>query len=198
MSLDGTNGRLARSIAKPPSPAKRPHPTSKMRFPRHIFWPLATTLVLCDCATKRAIEDSEVPGLPRPVVDGVFRFTLEYNRGGAFSTHFGRHERAWLIGGGIAILAVLVYLYRDLMRSRTSWSAVVGSALAIGGAVGNLMDRVRSARGVVDFIDVGVGTSRFYIFNVADMGLSVGAVLIAYAVWRAETERRRHSALAAG
>ena len=160
-----------------------------MRFPRHVFWPLATTLVLCDCATKHAIEQSTVPGQPRPVIGGLLRFTLEYNRGAAFSTHFGRHERLFLIAGGLAILGVLAYLYRDLMRTSASWSAAIGSALAIGGAVGNLLDRVRSANGVVDFIDVGIGTSRFYIFNVADMGLSVGAVLIAYAVWRSDRER---------
>ncbi len=163
-----------------------------MRFPKFVFWPLATTLVLCDCATKRAIEESAVPGVSRPVIRDLVRFTLEYNRGAAFSTHFGRHERAVLIAGGFAILGVLMYLYRDLMRSRSSWPAVVGSALAVGGAIGNLLDRVRSPRGVVDFIDVGIGASRFYIFNVADAGLSVGAVLIAFALWRAEVAKSRH------
>ena len=168
-----------------------------MHFPKFVFWPLATTLVLCDCATKRAIEESVVPGVSRPVVKDLVRFTLEYNRGAAFSMHFGRYERALLIAGGVAILGVLMYLYRDLMRSRTSWVAVVGSALAVGGAVGNLLDRVRSTRGVVDFIDVGIGASRFYIFNVADIGLSVGALLIAFALWRAEvTKSRRGRALA--
>lgn len=157
-----------------------------MRFPKFAFWPLATTLVLCDCATKRAIEESVVPGMSRPVIKDVVRFTLEYNRGAAFSMHFGRYERVLLIAGGFAILGILMYLYRDLMRSRTSWPAVVGSALAVGGAVGNLLDRVRSPRGVVDFIDVGIGGSRFYIFNVADIGLSVGALLIAYALLRTE------------
>ena len=41
-----------------------------------------------------------------------------------------------------------------------------------------------SDRGVVDFIDVGVGATRFYVFNVADVGVSVGAVLLGYALWR--------------
>ena len=164
-----------------------------MRFPKFVFWPLAATLVLCDCATKHAIERSEIPGVSRPVIKDLVRFTLEYNRGAAFSTHFGRYERALLIAGGFAILGVLMYLYRDLMRSRTSWAAVVGSALAVGGAIGNLLDRVRSPRGVVDFIDVGIGASRFYIFNVADVGLSVGAVLIAFAIWRAEATKARHA-----
>jgi signal peptidase II len=168
-----------------------------MRFPKFAFWPLATTLVLCDCATKRAIEESVTPGMSRPVIKDLVRFTLEYNRGAAFSTHFGRHERALLIAGGFTILGVLIYLYRDLMRSRSSWPAVVGSALAVGGAIGNLIDRVRSPRGVVDFIDVGIGGTRFYIFNIADVGLSVGALLIAYALLRAgRTNSSHRSALA--
>ena len=162
-----------------------------MRFPKFAFWPLATTLVLCDCATKRAIEESVVPGMSRPVIKDVVRFTLEYNRGAAFSMHFGRYERVLLIAGGFAILGILMYLYRDLMRSRTSWPAVVGSALAVGGAVGNLLDRVRSPRGVVDFIDVGIGDSRWPTFNVADMAVSLGAFLLAWVLWgedSAETE----------
>ena len=51
--------------------------------------------------------------------------------------------------------------------------------LIVGGALGNLADRVRSADGVVDFIDAGAGSMRFWIFNVADMGVTVGAVLLA-------------------
>jgi signal peptidase II len=55
-----------------------------------------------------------------------------------------------------------------------------------GGAIGNLVDRLRSARGVVDFIDVGFpdGGWRFYIFNVADSAVSIGAVLLAIILFR--------------
>ena len=52
------------------------------------------------------------------------------------------------------------------------------------GATGNLIDRVRSARGVVDFIDVGIGASRFWTFNVADSGVTCGAVILAIITWR--------------
>ena len=47
-----------------------------------------------------------------------------------------------------------------------------------------LIDRLRSHRGVVDFIDVGVGDTRFWIFNLADVGVTVGAILVAYTIWR--------------
>jgi signal peptidase II len=61
---------------------------------------------------------------------------------------------------------------------------VFALGLTTGGAVGNLLDRVRSPRGVVDFIDLGFGDARFWIFNLADAGISVGAILLGFALWR--------------
>jgi signal peptidase II len=66
---------------------------------------------------------------------------------------------------------------------------VVALALVTGGAVGNLLDRLRSPRGVVDFIDIGVGDIRFWTFNVADVGVSIGAVLLAVVLLQQEAER---------
>ncbi len=63
----------------------------------------------------------------------------------------------------------------------------IGLALLIGGATGNLLDRMTSSRGVVDFIDVGLGGWRFYTFDVADAGITVGAALLAWAFWRWRT-----------
>jgi signal peptidase II len=73
-------------------------------------------------------------------------------------------------------------LYRSVTRTGTIGTA--GLACVVGGAVGNLLDRLLSSRGVVDFIDVGVNGARFYIFNLADAFISVGAVLLAFALWR--------------
>jgi signal peptidase II len=55
--------------------------------------------------------------------------------------------------------------------------------------MGNLLDRLRSPLGVVDFIDVGIGDVRFWTFNVADVGVTVGAVLLAMVLWRDEKPR---------
>jgi signal peptidase II len=59
-------------------------------------------------------------------------------------------------------------------------------ALASGGATGNLIDRIREPRGVVDFIDIGVGTVRFWTFNVADSAVTIGALLLAWVLWHEE------------
>ena len=74
-------------------------------------------------------------------------------------------------------------------------SACSRSALAWGGAAGNLIDRFRSPRGVVDFIDIGVGDVRFWTFNVADSAVTVGAILLALVLWHedAAAARRRNA-----
>ena len=64
-------------------------------------------------------------------------------------------------------------------------------ALVAGGAAGNLLDRLRTSRGVVDFIDVGIGAHRFYVFNLADVGVTTGAVLLALALWRSPADDRQ-------
>ena len=59
------------------------------------------------------------------------------------------------------------------------------------GALGNLIDRVRGPQGVVDFIDIGIGDMRWPTFNVADMAVSTGAILLAYVLWHEEKTERR-------
>jgi signal peptidase II len=84
------------------------------------------------------------------------------------------------------LLALGITYRRAAANSRL---LVTGLALVTGGALGNLYDRVMSARGVVDFIDVGIGATRFWTFNIADVGISAGAILLAASLWRrAESE----------
>ena len=159
---------------------------------RAATWPLAAALVLADCASKRAVEAAlPVAGASRPVVGEVVRFTLAYNQGAAFSSHFGPYQRWILIALTLGVLAGLVRAYPRL--AATGRAARVGAALAAAGAVGNLLDRLASDRGVVDFIDVGVGATRFYVFNVADVCVSVGGALLAYGIWQASDAARRVS-----
>jgi len=67
----------------------------------------------------------------------------------------------------------------------------VSCALVAGGAAGNLLDRIRSSQGVVDFIDIGVGATRWPTFNLADMGVSVGAIALALSLWLEDARRSR-------
>ena len=60
-----------------------------------------------------------------------------------------------------------------------------------GGAIGNVVDRVRSSRGVIDFLDFGVGEYRWPVFNVADIAVTVGALLLAFSLWREEQKQEQ-------
>ena len=151
------------------------------------FWPLVFALVLTDCTTKRlAVEHLTPPHVPHDVVGDWVRLTLAYNPGAAFSLWAGPNSR-WIFATlTIGALAVLCHLYRE--SSLHDAGRVTALALVFGGAIGNLIDRLRSPRGVVDFIDLGAGGVRFWTFNVADVGVSVGAALLAWTLWREEDD----------
>lgn len=145
------------------------------------FWPLLFLLIFADCTTKRLAEEHLVQHMPHPVVGDVVRFTLAYNPGAAFSFSLGEHSR---VGFTVIALCVLVAL-GSVYRSTASQDRLQAIALALvaGGALGNMLDRFRSPsgtyRGVVDFIDIGVSGWRFWTFNLADVGVTFGAVLLA-------------------
>jgi signal peptidase II len=151
------------------------------------FWPLAISLLVADCATKRAVESHLTPGTPQPVVGDVVRLTLSYNTDAAMGIRLGADSRLLLASLSVVALVVLGVLYH---RTRPGdRRRAVGVALVIGGAVGNLIDRLRSAAGVVDFIDLGVANTRFWTFNLADVGITVGALLLLVTVGRWGTKR---------
>ena len=147
------------------------------------FWPLAIALLVADCASKRAVESSLAVGEPRPLVGEVVRLTLSYNTNAAMGFQVGGDSRRLVLSAmTIAALCVLGILYH---RTRPSERLrVIGVALVAGGALGNLVDRLRSSAGVVDFIDVGVANMRFWTFNLADLGITIGAVMLLLALGR--------------
>lgn len=150
-----------------------------------VFWPLAVVLLLADCTTKRvAAERLELEHVPHDVIGDLLRFTLAYNPGAAFSMSVGEHSR-WVFSGlAIVVLLVLLQQYR---RAAPHDSATAGAlGLIAAGASGNLLDRLRSPRGVVDFIDIGIGDARFYTFNLADVAVFTGAALLALVLVRRE------------
>ena len=156
-----------------------------MRSPAKIFWSLTSVLVLADCSSKRVVEATvSMYEAPKQLIADLLRVTLAYNQGAAFSTHFGPYQRWVLIAIAVAMLTALAWWYRP--AAQAGRVAIVGLALVAGGAVGNLLDRLISDRGVVDFLDFGIGATRFFVFNVADAGISVGAVLLLYSLWQHE------------
>lgn len=145
-------------------------------------------IVLVDQFTKMLAVDRLSPAyVPHPVLGEWFRLTLVYNPGAAFGLHLGPWSRWIFTGLTLVALVVLWQMYRG--SASTERVRIVAIAMVSGGAIGNLVDRLRSSRGVVDFLDVGVGAWRWPTFNVADIAVSCGAVLLAIVLWR-EEERK--------
>ena len=150
------------------------------------FWPVLLTVLLLDCSTKRlAVEALSPPDVPHDVLGDVFRLTLAYNRGMATGIPIG--SRWVLTAAAGAVIAILWRAYRRTAPGETV--RVVALALLTGGAIGNVIDRVRWSRGVVDFVDLGVGTVRFWTFNVADVAVTVGALLLAWVLGAASRRK---------
>lgn len=112
------------------------------------------------------------------VVGPYLRLTFIENTGAAFGIHIGGgYDRlVFLVLSSLALCALAVMYWATPARDRLRLAAI---ALLAGGAIGNLIDRVRSARGVIDFIDIGIGNLRWPIFNLADLAITSGAILLA-------------------
>lgn len=146
-----------------------------------LFWPILIAIVASDVVTKLVAVKALQYAPPREVFGEYFKLTLVYNPGAAFGLHVGAHSRWVFMALTIGALLILGRLYvssRPGDRLR-----IVSLALVCGGAIGNLIDRIRSQRGVVDFLDIGVGDARWPTFNVADMAVSIGAFLLAIVLW---------------
>jgi signal peptidase II len=148
-----------------------------------LFWPVILVITVLDVITKAIAERALLPrGVPHEVLGNTVRFTLVYNPGAAFGLNLGPQSR-WIFAAlTIVALVILSRLYRSTSPGHAS--RVAALAFVCAGATGNLIDRMRSMFGVVDFIDVGIGDSRWPTFNVADMAVSVGAGLLAWVLWQ--------------
>ena len=147
-----------------------------------MFWSLLVLVAVLDVITKRWAEQSLGLHSPEQVVGHWLRWTLTYNTGAAMNISLGSASRVVFSLIAVGMIGYLFHLYRQ--SPRDSRAAPAAIALIMAGAFGNLLDRLRHTKGVVDFIDVGTTQWRFWTFNVADMGVTTGALLLALLLWR--------------
>ncbi len=142
--------------------------------------PILTVLTL-DIITKAWVMATFELYERRSVIGDFFRFTYTHNRGAAFGLDIGEHSRIFFLCLSLVALVVLASIY----RATPSWDRLRIFALSLvgGGALGNIWDRIRLERGVVDFLDFGLGTHRFPIFNIADSAVTIGATLLLISFW---------------
>ncbi len=165
-------------------------PADEARRKMALYLGLVIGWVVLDQVTKIIVQRTLRLYDPVPVIGDFFRLTYIYNRGAAFGLHLGDWSR---IAFSILPVAAAVLLY--LMYRTTPWAdrmRLVAIPLVTGGAIGNLIDRVRSSRGVIDFFDFGIGTMRWPVFNVADIGVTVGALMLAVSLWREEQQMEKN------
>ncbi|MGN2252273.1 signal peptidase II [Frateuria sp. GZRe12] len=147
--------------------------------PNALPWLLLSLLVIgLDQVTKIwALHALQPAGMPHPVIPGFLNWTLAFNTGAAFSflAQGDGWQRWFFVVLALMISgALVVWLART---ARRDWRTALPLALIVGGALGNLIDRLHAAQ-VTDFIQVYYQQWSYPVFNVADCGISVGAVLL--------------------
>lgn len=155
-----------------------------------LFWGIAGSVVVLDFITKQ-IAVAQLSRIPVRVLGDWLMLRLVYNPGAAFGVHVGAYSR-WVF----MILAIVALAILGTMVVRTKpgeWLRLTALGLVCGGAVGNLIDRVRSPRGVVDFIDVYIGPVHWPTFNVSDMAVTCGAIALAIVLWQEGQEERQRA-----
>jgi len=156
---------------------------------RRLFWGTAAAIVVADVVTKLLAEALLARRLPVSVIGDYVQLRLVYNQCAAFGLCLGEYSRWIFFGLALAALVVLGSMVRaarpgDRFR-------VLALSLVCAGALGNVIDRLRSSLGVVDFVDVGVGALRWPTFNVADSAITVGAITLAVSLWLEGREQER-------
>jgi len=162
--------------------------------PKYLIFSLIFPVILItDLITKR-LALAHLEGVRAEMLGGLVPLTLAFNRGAAFGIRIGDDSRWLFVPITLLALTLLAVLYRqaadrDVLR-------IVSISLVVSGAIGNLYDRVRWDRGVVDFIGpIDLGFWDFPIFNVADSAITCGAILLAISFWIEERQHERAQAL---
>ena len=145
-----------------------------------VFAACAAAVIAIDQLTKAIASSSLLLGQPVALLGDTVRLTMVHNTGAAFGLFPG--SRVPFIVISLLAIGVVVYLFlRETYRSLAN-RILLGCIL--GGAIGNLADRVRMGY-VVDFIDLGVGSLRWPVFNVADSAVTLGVIFLAWNLARA-------------
>jgi signal peptidase II len=144
--------------------------SSRPRWP--IFLGLAAAVVVVDQLVKAWLVGTIDPGESIPILGDVLRLIHTRNSGAVFGMF---RDNALLFGIASIVVIGLIVVFHG--RSPRSAYLSVTLGLLLGGALGNLTDRLRLGY-VIDFVDAGIGTLRFYTFNVADAAISLSVLLL--------------------
>lgn len=153
---------------------------------RRRFTVVVVVVILLDQVTKFVAEARLPHYFGLQVWGEFFQLRLVYNPGAAFGIGAGQYSRWVFMTLSIVALVVLGSMLRatregDRLR-------LYSLAMICAGAAGNLIDRIRSPRGVVDFLDFTFGNFHFPTFNIADTAVTCGAILLAMSLWNEDRQ----------
>ena len=172
----GVEGPVPSGVEGPPSAPVVP--VAERPFGRPLELAIIALIVIFDQITKMLVRNSLAFGDSRTVIPGFLDLTHVQNTGAAFgllnSVDFPYKPVVMLVIASLALVAIAMYGTQLGFQDRL---AKIGLALILGGAFGNLLDRIMRGH-VVDFVDVYWGDVHFWAFNVADAAIFVGAVLV--------------------
>jgi signal peptidase II len=137
-----------------------------------LFALLAGSIIAVDQLTKLWLVGVVDPGERISIVGDLLRIVHSRNSGGLFGLFRGSAEIFAVASLGVIALIVVYHA-----RSRPSRLLSIALGLLLGGALGNFIDRVRLGY-VIDFVDAGIGTLRFYTFNAADSAITTAILLL--------------------
>jgi len=145
---------------------------------RKYFLVIAVIVLLLDRLAKWAIASNIALHDSIVVIPGFFRLTHVQNTGAAFGL-FAESSAQWKVGAlvSFSILALIVVSALLWKNGHALTTTSIGLSLILGGAMGNLWDRMVSGH-VVDFLDFYVGNYHWPAFNVADSAIVIGAILL--------------------
>ncbi|BAH75709.1 MULTISPECIES: signal peptidase II [Solidesulfovibrio] len=155
-----------------------------MRKSYRIALPIAVLVVILDQLTKLWIQDHMVLYTTRTVIPGFFNIVHVLNRGAAFG-FLNRSDIQWQTYFFFAATALAVLIIFHLLRMARDDDKllITGLGLILGGAVGNLIDRIKTGE-VVDFLDFYWKTFHWPAFNVADIAIFLGSLGLVFAFYR--------------
>ena len=150
----------------------------------------------CDQVTKVAARDYLAGRGTLSYLGDIFRLTYAENHGAflGLGSTLPETTRTLIFTGlvGVVLLGLLIWVFRTANISKM---AVLAASLVIGGGIGNLIDRIAFDGGVTDFLNMGIGTLRTGIFNLADVWIMAGVFLLAFTpeLWRGPDEEDERS-----
>lgn len=141
---------------------------------------LPLVVVILDQFSKYIVVENMALGESIPIIEEVFHLTYILNPGAAFGMF--AHNRLFFIAIAVIVIGIIIWARREILAS--PWEVKAGCGLFLGGAIGNLIDRVRQGL-VIDFFDFRI----WPVFNIADIAICIGVGLIIWNLLKTELKR---------